>query len=98
MKYKSQSEIVEAVQWLKEGDHPEVIKLLISPEGTVTEDSIIYAAWEDSIGNGLISLVYAIETPEGLMPVTMGDYIITRANGEMLPCNPDIFEHTYKPV
>jgi len=98
MKYKNQSEVVEAVQWLKEGDHPEVIKLLITPEGTVTEDSIIYSAWESSIGDGLVTLVYAVETPEGLMPVTPGDYIITRSNGEMSPCKPDIFEQAYKPV
>jgi hypothetical protein len=98
MKYKNQFEVVEAAQWLKEGDHPKVIKLLITPEGTVTEDSIIYSAWEASIGNGLIKLVYAIETPEGLMPVTPGDYIITSANGEMSPCDPAVFEQTYKPV
>ena len=98
MKYKNQSEIVEAVQWLKEGDHPEVIKLLITPEGTVTEDSIIYSAWESSIGDGPVKLVYAIDTPEGLMPVTPGDYILTSADGEMTPCKPDIFERTYKPA
>ena len=94
MKYQKQSEIVEAVQWNNPGDHPEVIKLLITPEGTVTEDSIIYSAWESSIGDvGLIKLVYAIETPEGLMPVTQGDYIVTNTNGEMFPCSPDIFEN-----
>ena len=99
MKYKNQSEVVEAVQWNNPGDHPEVIKLLITPEGTVTEDSIIYSAWEDSIGSGgLVTLVYVIETPEGLMSVTPGDYIITNANGEMFPCKPDVFEYTYKPV
>jgi hypothetical protein len=98
MKYKSPSEVVDAIQGLKEGDHPEVIKLLITPEGTVTEDSIIYDAWESSIGGNLVRLVYAIETPEGLMPVTPGDYIVTKANGEMFPCQPDVFEETYKPV
>ena len=98
MKYKKQSEVVEAVRWFKEGDHPEVIKLLITPEGTVTEDSIIYSAWEDSIGKGIVTLVYAIETSEGLMLVTQGDYIITNANREISSCKPDIFEHTYKPV
>ncbi len=98
MKYQNQSETVEAVQWFKEGDHPEVIKLLVTPEGTVTDDSIIYDAWESSIGCGLVRLVYAIDTPEGLEPVTPGDYIITRANGEMSSCKPDIFERSYKPA
>lgn len=98
MKYKNPSEVVEAVQWFKEGDHPEVIKVLITPEGTVREDSIIYSAWESSIGGRLVTLVYAVETPEGLMPVTASDYIITRASGEMLACKPDIFEQIWKPV
>jgi len=96
VKYKNASEVVEAVQWFKHGDHPEVIKILITPEGTVREDSIIYCAWEDSIGSRLVTLVYALETAEGLMPVTAGDYIITRADGEMLPCAPDVFEQVWK--
>ena len=98
MKYKNQSEVVETVQWFKEGDHPEVIRILITPEGTVRQDSIIYEAWEASIGCPLVTLVYAVETPEGLMPVTAGDYIITRASGEMIPCKPDIFEQIWKSV
>lgn len=98
MKYKNPSEVVEAIQWFKEGDHPEVIKILITPEGTVREDSIIYDAWESSIGCRLVTLVYAVETPEGLMPVTAGDYIITSANGEITPCNPDVFEQIWKPA
>ena len=98
MKYKSTTEIVDANQWFKEGDHLEVIKILITPEGTVREDSIIYEAWEASIGGPLVTLVYAVETPEGLMPVNAGDYIITHANGEMSSCEPDIFEQNWKPA
>ena len=96
MKYKNASEVVDAVQWFKAGDHPEVIKILITPEGTVREDSIIYSAWEDSIGSSLVRLVYAVETEEeGLVPVTAGDYIVTRATGEIFPCEPDVFEQTW---
>jgi hypothetical protein len=97
MKYKNASEVVDAVQWFKEGDHPEVIRILITPEGTVRQDSIIYDAWEASIGCNLVTLVYAVETLEGLMPVTAGDYIITRVDGELFPCKPDIFEQAWKP-
>ena len=32
MKYKNPSEVVDAIQWFKDGDHPEVIKVLITPE------------------------------------------------------------------
>ncbi|MCM1129034.1 MAG: hypothetical protein NC211_04760 [Alistipes senegalensis] len=99
MKYQDPyGNIVEAIQWFKKGDHPEVIKLLITPEGTATEDSIIYAAWEDSIGGNLVTLVYAIETSEGLSPVTPGNYIITHANGENSCCPPNTFRQTFKPA
>lgn len=39
-----------------------------------------------------------IETLEGTMHASIGDYIITGINGEQYPCKPDIFEKTYDPV
>lgn len=39
-----------------------------------------------------------IHTLEGDMKASVGDYIITGANGEQYPCKPDIFEKTYEPV
>ena len=39
-----------------------------------------------------------IETLEGIMHASVGDYIITGVNGEQYPCKPDIFEKTYEPV
>lgn len=39
-----------------------------------------------------------IETPEGTMLVSPGDWIITGVNGEKYPCKPDIFEKTYERV
>lgn len=39
-----------------------------------------------------------IETLEGQMHASVGDYIITGVNGEQYPCKPDIFEKTYEPV
>ena len=37
-----------------------------------------------------------IQTLEGPMTVTPGDYIITGVKGEHYPCKPDIFEMTYE--
>ena len=37
-----------------------------------------------------------IETLEGTMHASAGDYIITGVNGEKYPCKPDIFEKTYE--
>lgn len=39
-----------------------------------------------------------IETLEGVMHASPGDWIITGVNGEEYPCKPDIFEKTYEPV
>ena len=37
-----------------------------------------------------------IDTLEGVMKVTPGDYIITGVKGEHYPCKPDIFAMTYE--
>lgn len=39
-----------------------------------------------------------IETLEGVMTASMGDYIIKGVNGEFYPCKPDVFEKTYELV
>jgi hypothetical protein len=39
-----------------------------------------------------------IETLEGTMHASVGDYIITGVRGEKYPCKPDIFEQTYEPA
>lgn len=39
-----------------------------------------------------------IETLEGPLTVSPGDWIITGVQGERYPCKPDIFEATYEPV
>ena len=52
-----------------------------------------YPAWD---GNGNPAL--SIQTLEGDMIATLGDWIIKGVNGEFYPCKPDIFEKTYEPV
>lgn len=39
-----------------------------------------------------------IETLEGVMKASVGDYIIKGVNGEFYPCKPDIFNKTYEEV
>ena len=73
MKFRKKPVVIEATQWFKDGDHPDV--------------------WRHSAsGCG------AIDTLEGNMIVTPGDWIITGVMGERYPCKPDIFEMTYEPV
>lgn len=39
-----------------------------------------------------------IETLEGIMKASFGDYIIKGVKGEFYPCKPDIFQVTYEEV
>lgn len=39
---------------------------------------------------------FAIDTLEGQMEATIGDWIIKGVAGEFYPCKPDIFEATYE--
>jgi hypothetical protein len=39
-----------------------------------------------------------IETLEGTMTASPGDWIVKGVNGEKYPVKPDIFEKTYKPL
>lgn len=39
-----------------------------------------------------------IETLEGVMKASVGDFIITGISGEQYPCKPDIFVRTYEMV
>jgi hypothetical protein len=49
----------------------------------------------DEDGN---AIEFGIDTLEGWMIVTPGDWIITGVKGEHYPCKPDIFEMTYEAV
>lgn len=39
-----------------------------------------------------------IETLEGVMSASVGDFIIKGVNGEFYPCKPEIFKKTYEEV
>jgi|SRR5690606_15774802 len=39
-----------------------------------------------------------VDTLEGRMHISVGDYVIRGVNGELYPCKPDIFIKTYEPV
>lgn len=41
---------------------------------------------------------FVIDTLEGEMKVSNGDWVITGIHGEKYPCKPDIFEKTYEPA
>lgn len=47
---------------------------------------------------GDVKYVASVITPNGMVHITPGEWIITGVSGERYPCQPDIFEKTYDPV
>lgn len=85
MKYRKKPVVIEAIQFQ---DDVEVITQLSDFIGDT-----IYVNYTDK-GNPYLR----IETLEGDMKASVGDYIIKGVNGEFYPCKPDIFEKTYEKV
>ena len=92
MKFRKKPVVIEATQWHKNGDHPNVSKCdpvifqQLLPGAAVTK-----AAWGwDACG--------VCGTLEGRHIVEPGDWIITGIKGEHYPCKPEIFEMTYEAV
>lgn len=86
MKFRKKPIVIEATQWFKDGDHP-AVKVMNTYDKKKISPGIIY-----------VGKMPYVETLEGRMFVTPGDWIITGVQGEHYPCKPDIFEMTYEPV
>lgn len=109
MKYRKNPVVIDATQWLKNGDHPFDGKERFSDgpfDGELLEGKIVrYYRHPNTPGDticdhcGNTMHVHGwIDTLEGGHIVCPGDWIITGVKGEHYPCKPDIFEMTYKKV
>ena len=88
--YRKKPVVVDATQWLKDGDHPEVIYPM---PNTSRRADIRCEKCLKAIGkHGWI------DTLEGGHIVCPADWIIKGVKGEFYPCKPDIFEQTYEKV
>ncbi len=79
--------VVQAVQWVRDGDHPMVREPIIFPD----PNEMCAKCNQPLHRHGWI------DTLEGGHVVCVGDYIIKGVEGEFYPCKPDIFKKTYKP-
>ena len=93
-RFRKKPVIIEAVQWFKYGDSPDVRKTTymevaneLGTSGCSREEP--FWGWE-TMG--------MIDTLEGKYAVIPGDWIITGVRGEKYACKPDIFEQTYELV
>jgi hypothetical protein len=85
-KFRKKPVVIEAIQFF---DQPEELINIQEFMGNI-DLTIDYADIDDP--------KLKIETLEGTMNASLGDWIIKGVNGEFYPCKPEIFEKTYEPV
>lgn len=82
MKYRKKPVVIEAIQWTGKFDRN--MSLFVGDKATI---------------KGLKEpFEMIIQTLEGDMTASVGDYIIKGVNGEFYLCKPDVFEKTYEAV
>ena len=84
MKYRKKPVVIEAMQYT--GDNRFALM------GWVHDEGLPPTVWRFEKGR------FLIETREGDMEVSAGDWVICGVKGEYYPCKPDIFAATYDPV
>ena len=80
MKYRKKPVVIDAFQW-KNQNYEEW------PDWAKKSDATVTVNVYDEL---------YIETLEGRMKASKGDWIIRGVNGEIYPCKPDIFHKTYE--
>lgn len=82
-KYRKKPVEIEAIQWT--GDNRDEIW-----------EFCPLSYFNTDLETGMLSLM--VQTLEGSMQASIGDYIIKGVKGEFYPCKPDIFDMTYDKV
>ena len=81
MKYRKKPVVIDAVQW-SGNNLNEILDFMKDKQPNYYEDD------EQKL--------LTIQTLEGNMIASVGDYIIKGVQGEFYPCKPDIFKKTYE--
>lgn len=87
MKYRKKPVEVEAIRWIGDPDDNENLSAVSALGNAITRVLEVYK-------DGRLD----IQTLEGVMTASPGDYIIKGVKGEIYPCKPDIFAASYSPV
>ena len=106
-KYRKKPVVIEAHQWIRNGDHPDDFSDRDNANGTPSREGMVVRYFR--LPNGTDERVCEmcqkpmlnhgwINTLEGGHRVCPGDWIITGVKDERYPCKPDIFEATYEAV
>ena len=89
MKYRKKPVVVEAIQW--NGNNLAEIRAFVGKN--VSANTFVESFTRKELGSYI-----NIETLEGIMTASIGDYIIKGVQGEFYPYKPDIFLETYEMV
>jgi len=92
--YRKKPVVIEAVQLLDNKDSVNEAIIFIHGESEVSTEWLKGAYYEDINMQGYLG----IQTLEGTMKASFGDWIIKGVSGEFYPCKPDIFHKTYETI
>lgn len=108
MKYRKKPVVIDAAQWLHNGDHPEDdCEMFDAGSGPFEGEGKVvrYFRHPDVPGDtvckhcdGIMHTHGWIDTLEGGHIVCPRDWVIKGVKGEFYPIKPDIFELTYEKV
>lgn len=91
-KFRKKPVVIEAMQFDGSWQSAQPILVWMETDRPLDRSG---ARWSDNNGAGPF---IHINTLEGEMTASPGDWIIKGVKGEFYPCKPDIFEQTYEPV
>jgi hypothetical protein len=89
-KFRKKPVIIEAIQW-NGSNFDEIMNFMKEFHGHKL-------AYEDAEELAKQTGTLHINTLEGVMTATKGDWIIQGVQREFYPCKPDIFEKTYEEI
>lgn len=95
MKYRKKPVIIEAYRLGYDTIMPDWFMDALTSNTIITHYNSDRSPFDCSINTNIIVI---IKTLEGDHLAFNGDYIIQGVNGELYPCNPDIFHMTYEEI
>lgn len=112
MKFRKKPVVIEAMQWIGEAVHATpVIQWVLDEGGTARYSCGSPPSVECETPHYHVTHHYcpscqfndqpekiSIDTLEGAVTASPGDWVIKGVRGEFSPCKPDIFEATYDPA
>ena len=86
-KFRKKPVVIEAMQLVDLASHDEIGRWIRRNSATAFHSS----------GSHSGGVWLKIDTLEGVVTASTGDWIIRGVKGEFYPCKPDIFDATYEP-